>query len=400
MATEINATYRVVTPLFCAGANPKCPEFRLTSFKGVLRFWWRVLAWSRCGENLDAIRKEEDALFGSAGGGQSRVAMRLDAVPKPETIPVNNILKVPGTDLTVGEGARYLGYGVMEAFASKKKHTEKGQLTRACLRAPFDFTVCMRVPSQDVQELPSLTDALIALGTLGGMGAKSRKGYGSLALQSLTVDGKKTWSTPQSIKELKSEITRLRRGSSGAHLPEFTALSNKSRIVLVSTSLTKKPIELLDLVGREMLRFRSWGHGGKVLGSKSECNFMDDHDLMKDVKKGIQPQSHPRRIAFGLPHNYGKFAVEQVGPFDKHLDRRGSPLFIHIHECGDTPIAALSFLPARFLPKGKSYISVGGIKVQQTPEARLYRPIRDFLNRLLDPKQRKEPFTSPIEVQP
>ena len=74
---RIDATYRVTTPLFCAGAVPSCAELRLPSFKGALRFWWRALAWPRCGGDLEAIRQQEDALFGSAGGGQSRVLMRL-----------------------------------------------------------------------------------------------------------------------------------------------------------------------------------------------------------------------------------------------------------------------------------------------------------------------------------
>ena len=47
MAVEINARYLVTTPLFGRGADDDRPELRLPSFKGVLRFWWRALAWSR-----------------------------------------------------------------------------------------------------------------------------------------------------------------------------------------------------------------------------------------------------------------------------------------------------------------------------------------------------------------
>ena len=78
MSTEIEATYRVVTPMFCGGAEPEThAELRLSSFKGVLRFWWRALAWSRLGGDLGRIKQHEDALFGSADGGQSSVSMRL-----------------------------------------------------------------------------------------------------------------------------------------------------------------------------------------------------------------------------------------------------------------------------------------------------------------------------------
>ena len=47
MPTEIEATYRVVTPMFCGGAGAGSAELRMPSFKGVLRFWWRALARPR-----------------------------------------------------------------------------------------------------------------------------------------------------------------------------------------------------------------------------------------------------------------------------------------------------------------------------------------------------------------
>ena len=180
--------------------------------------------------------------------------------------------------------------------------------------------------------------------------------------------------------------------------PKYTALSKGTRHVLVASD-GKKPLELLDLIGRELVRYRSWGHNGRILGGKvdSEKRFKDDHDLMQLSK--AQRKGHPKRIAFGLPHNYGKPCNKQVGPHDSPLDRRASPLFIHIHECADGPVAVLSFLPAEFLPKGKSDISVGGKRVRQKPEDALYCPIHDFLDRLLDKNECKEQFTQRVEVK-
>lgn len=416
MPVEIEVTYRVVTPLFCAGSDPARPELRVPSFKGVLRYWWRALAWSRCSADLETIRQQEDALFGSAGGGQSRVSMRLalgllsdhqqrdlrvrrsrnGSDSYPQRVLKDEVLKVLGQGV-VGDGARYLGYGVMKAFGS-----QKGQVTRSCLLAPFSFTVLMRGRKLNETMVTSLKDALIALGTIGGMGAKSRKGYGSLVIQSLRVDGVEYWSPPQSLSDLRDVIGAFQQGDNGRTLPEFTALSQSSRHVLLSSDRSE-PLDVLDLVGREMVRFRSWGHKGKILGGgvdrEMPFEFKDDHDLMKRKER----TTHPRRIAFGLPHNYGNRDNDKVDPLDKEIDRRASPLFIHIHECGSMPVAVLSFLPAQFLPrdsKGKSYISVGKSKVPQRPEDELYRPIHDFLDRLLDRRKRKEKFTSALEVRP
>ena len=411
---RIDATYRVVTPCFCAGADPTCAELRLPSFKGALRFWWRALAWQRRNGDLQTIQQEEDTLFGSAGRGQSRLIMRLASTSHSQSmIKEGEILRVSAKNTSVvGEGARYLGYGVMETFP--RKGIKAGQLTRACLRAPFDFTVQVRSRDLDARQQTSLEDALVALGTFGGMGAKSRKGYGSLVLQSLFVDEVERWRPSQTIAELEKTIEAFRVRQKNPNLPEFpefTALSDQARHVMLLSN-KKEPVELLDLVGRELVRYRSWGRGGKILSGKipSERNFKDDHDLMDESMSG--PTIHPRRIAFGLPHNY-YFArlspsFRRVGPHDRHLDRhdrhldrRASPLFVHIHECGDSPVAILSFLPARFLPEGRSHISVQRRKVEkveQKTEKELYRPIRAFLDRLLDRDKRGEPFTDVIEV--
>ena len=375
MATEIEATYRVVTPMFCGGANPNHTELRVPSFKGALRFWWRALAWARQDGDLDMIRREEDKLFGSSSGGQSRVSMSLSEPIETRVLAARKVLEDAGH--VVGEGARYLGYGVMETF--QRRDRRAGELIRACLLAPFDLTIRMRARCLTDDQMQSLQDALISVGLFGGMGAKSRKGYGSLVVRSLRVTGEEPWRAPRSIGELSTRIGALACERSTNGWADFSAMSGKTRHLLV-TGEARTPLMLLDLVGRELQRYRSWGHRGTVLGQPSERNFADDHDLMKLNR--MQRTKHPRRIAFGLPHNYGRNPSDQVGPFDKGLDRRASPLFIHLHECAGKPVAVLSFLPARFLPHGRSDISVGGSRIRQQPEEELYRPVHDFLERL------------------
>ena len=398
MAHLIEATYKVTTPMFCGGADSKeSAELRLPSFKGALRFWWRALAWSRHGGNLQAIRKEEECLFGSTRTGQSRVLMRFKAPATPlRPVSKGTVLTIPGTQKVVGDGARYLGYGVMEAFTSKNKGTEAGQLWRTCLNAPFSFSVQVRV--RDESAVEQLKCALVALGTFGGFGAKARKGYGSVALQSLSDGETEHPPVLSSLGDLKRTIRTLVPES--GRRPEFTALSAGSRHLVV-TSNDREPLALLDRLGRELVRFRSWGHRGRVLGSESERRFQDDHDMMK--RQPRQRKGHPRRVAFGLPHNYGSGRDQMVGPQNDRdstkLDRRASTLFIHIHQCGNTPVAILSFLPARFLPKGRSRISVGGQSVRQKPEPELYQPVCDFLDRLLDESKRKETFNDVVEVK-
>jgi len=60
---------------------------------------------------------------------------------------------------------------------------------------------------------------------------------------------------------------------------------------------------------------------------------------------------HPRRVVFGLPHNYGKHERLHIQPA-KHK-RRASPLFFHVHELGEKIVDVSILMPAQFLPKGE-----------------------------------------------
>jgi CRISPR-associated protein Cmr1 len=382
---QFEITYKVVTPLFCGGARGDVAEVRVPSVKGVLRWWWRALAWSRHGDDLDELHGREASLFGSAKAGQSKVIMHLVPSAAPRALRAGDVLTLDGK--VVGDGARYLGYGVMEAFRRENKRENKqieaGQLTRACLEPHFEIKLALRARNLEPQQRASLLAALRALGLLGGIGAKNRKGYGSLVLQSISANNEPIWSPPASIDALEAEIASLLpAAATSAALPAYTALSPRTRVVLCAGRERQSPLDLLDAIGREMVRYRSWGHNGMVLGRPSEKNFKPDHDLMR-VQRPPQRHTHPARIVFGLPHNYGKGPDNEVGPGDPDDgDRRASPLLIHVHECGTTPVAVLAFLPATFLPGGdEAKICVGGPRVTITPDPALWQPIHGFLDR-------------------
>lgn len=392
----IEATYRIVTPMFCAGADQRRAELRLSSFKGALRFWWRSLAWGRGRRDPKEVWKAEARLFGSTETGASPVVMRLGGAQDLRIVQKGQRLAatgggVRGDQPVIGEGARYLGYGVMEAFANRRRGTEAGQLTRPCFEPGQQFTVelCLRPGGKlSNADLEDLVAALKLVGLVGGLGSKARKGYGSVTLTRLRVDGYddgwKDLDPALAIRHLVRPIDEQE--------PAWTAWSARSRFVVVEPrSDSRLPLELLDQIGRELIRFRSWGKDGRILGGmESERNFKADHDLMK--RPSGSRRAHPERIAFGLPHNYGKDSREQVEPAAEGMGRRGSPLFIHIHqrESDDQPVALIAFLPAAFLPPGRDSIRVGS---ETVPLARtnLWEPVHGFLDRLATGC--KEPIT-------
>lgn len=350
--TEIEATFRVTTPMFCGGANSQGAELRAASFKGVLRFWWRACAWSRYQGDLERIRAEEARLFGSPDTGQSRVWVRLEdtrAAPSPTSD--HEVLRL--------QGAKYLGFGLQQL---------DGSGARNCLLDPFDVRVrlvCRRVDREGVE---SVEDAVRALGMLGGMGARSRRGYGSLSLAALRVAGEER-PVPASPSDLDAALGRLYAGAA-RDLPEYTAFSALSRHLVLRCGKAR-PTEVLNLLGIEYAGYRRRDRGGW-----RSARLKGDYTI---AVEGRPPRVHPKRIAFGLPLNVGKGKL--VGPADH--DRRASPLLFHIHQCDSRAVAVVSFLPARFLPEGGSAVTLANKDRRRVESGdELYQPVVDFLDYL------------------
>ncbi len=343
------ATYSVVTPLFLGDALRDATRFSLTSFKGQLRFWWRALVWSEIGD-LARLQQAEARLFGKAGEsgkealGQSRVLIRIEATALGEAHP-------EGHRLGPGPGARYLGYGLMGAFGKRA-----GVLDRSCSPAGGQFRIGLAFRDDvDPGEKKRVLDALKLLGLLGGLGARVRRGWGSLTLEKLEGPDA-DWSKPESIEAYRKAVRDI-VGRPQVGRPPFSAFSAESRVDLLATGT--ESLALLDRVGREMVRYRAWGFNGRILdGEPALQRFEDDHDWAKQPWTGKRNSYLPKRAAFGLPHNYGpkchNAGVTTTGA-DGAGDRRGSPLFLHIQDLGRGGFAAVAtFLPAAFTPDGKA----------------------------------------------
>ncbi len=77
-------------------------------------------------------------------------------------------------------------------------------------------------------------------------------------------------------------------------------------------------------------------------------NFPDDHDWFKFLNNSSHDNHVPERLAFGLPHSYGRAGNTTIGVTPTLTDRRASPLFIHVHRLENEYVGVLAFLPAQF----------------------------------------------------
>ena len=161
----------VVTPMFLGGANTTDAELRVSSIKGMLRFWRRAT----CGiESLDEMKQEEAKIFGSTDQKAS-FSMSLEGLNNTKAInsnlPPGKKFQVEGKTFRIGI-IDYLAFGIRD---HREGYTRKHFPSGSQFRLKFNFY------NRDYKQ--SVLNALYSFIDNGGLGAKSRNGFGSLCLR-------------------------------------------------------------------------------------------------------------------------------------------------------------------------------------------------------------------------
>ncbi|MBN2007625.1 MAG: type III-B CRISPR module RAMP protein Cmr1 [Anaerolineae bacterium] len=157
---ELKVTLETVTPLFLGGAESKgMPEVRPPAFRGALRYWLRAMLGGVIGDqNLDGLHELEAAVWGSTDYG-SPVHLRLSGNLKCGDYKI----------LPHKEGSK----------AWLRKAFNAGQ--------SITLTLFQHLAQNDtVWQIACATLALSL--TFGGVGLRSRRGYGTLRVVDSTLD--------------------------------------------------------------------------------------------------------------------------------------------------------------------------------------------------------------------
>lgn len=345
--TQLIANYLITTPMFLGGWDQQVSQehFRNSSLKGALRFWWRALHYGQAYRDaqppshvaaLAILHKREGEIFGCVSGDSSQSKVKLQSTFNGKFISANDKSTKP---------IYFLGQGL---------YNFKTGLTRNAIAADASVELVVTLDNLTASQIVEVKNSLIALGLLGGLGSRSRRGFGSLAIQSLTSEAEEI--AFDDLEQIKKFIRDLDY-SAPVDSP-ISGLNQATRIDWVSSrqrpeNSTEK---LHSDISEEMQFYRSFGQKGIVLSKQAEQNFKDDHDLVMAALDGKKIESHPRRIIFGLPHNYFFSSTKQNANIDASDGRRASPLFLHLHKLPTSkqPFAIQTYLGGLFLPSTNS----------------------------------------------
>lgn len=315
--------------------HPADPRgIRIPSLRGVLAFWHRA-----CCGGLDAplVFAQQGAIFGSLDAGRG-LAIRPAGRPRLDPGP----LVFPGVD----QAMLYLGFGPL--LLLKDPVTQRSAVTSHNHKAVRD---AIRVgPKGEVAAIGfvarctehqrvELERALRLLHLFGGIGSRSRRGWGSLEVEAPCIEA---YGGGEPVPWIERSFARALRGGDGEAAllgtrPTFSAFSSGTRVVATPHLAGGYEAVLRELF-RRFGEVRLWGRG-----TSPPPIAVRDHALEQADAGGTAITGVPERLAFGMPYQpasrrnrwsieYG--SVDGSGAEDPNT-RRASPLFLKVHRAPD-----------------------------------------------------------------
>jgi CRISPR-associated protein Cmr6 len=347
---ECSTTLELVTPAFLAGANQQAEDcdLRPATLRGLLRWWWRTMHAGYV--DVKTLRALEAAIWGDTkSGGAVRIVLETD----------ESHGKKPGKVLyshpqNRGSGTRYVAYGMDETSKGQRR-----QRYRLEPPASWKLRLVARPTTWNNQKIPSghiLEQAKAALWLLchfGGVGSKSRKGFGSLAAKELGIADldacRKVGCKLREVLSLNSRFAVDQAESPSISDPDLRYVD-----INVKSSNTEEVIERIGLTCSKIAsRFKhnvdqekviespnkaAWGLPRKIHGPRDDGPLRrKDGTYIQKPEDWLRPEwlDFPKRPRDLQPRNA----------------RHASP--IHIHVAGSASgefVVRLLAMPARYLP--------------------------------------------------
>lgn len=326
-------TLELVSPAFLAGAlqRPEECDLRPAALRGLLRWWWRALHAGRM--SVESLRTLEAALWGDTekAGAISLEIIQSDKRPSGEfnvdqLVQQHRLLRPP-KGVKRAQGILYLAYGMQKVNAKP----EKGQPekpARHFMPAGAKWRIRLVAKPVHIKGEAALTAeavlkhaiaALVALAEFGGVGAKSRRGYGSIDLTDATVP------VPRDLEPLL-RFTSLPGTGESRRATESVALDHLVGGKPQEFALPgNEPWFSLDSLGEAYQKVcASWKHNELKLGLGLPRNI-------DGPGKGARPLRHPAGrnrsrhaspLLFRIVRRDGKYFVRVTAFIDPHLPDR------------------------------------------------------------------------------
>ncbi|HEU5378624.1 MAG TPA: type III-B CRISPR module RAMP protein Cmr1 [Ktedonobacteraceae bacterium] len=314
-------TYKLITPLFGGGVEPGVNDpvtlIRGTEIRGQLRFWWRAIRGGQFNGDLAAMKKREDEIWGAASNTETQkerghneeaeeveektwygpVQIEIEVEPQHKGEPVKPFKIVPkkgGYRANPDHGIP--DYAAFPLRPNDDDLKQKGANTPvADLQQYTTFHLKMIFLEDWAKEVSA---ALWAWETFGGVGARTRRGFGALQRLDLAPDDVPLADSREAEIWLKKKLECWYvAGTFPQNVPHIGPDMRFCFARQVDTPMVawKKAIDKLK-------QFRQIPHGRDSRSKWPEAETIRDLTEYRHQKFGSlhHPHKFPRAI-FGLP---------------------------------------------------------------------------------------------------
>ena len=348
--------YKLITPLFgggvTAGEGDPVTLIRGTEIRGLLRFWWRACRGGNY-ETIEEMKKKEDEIWGAANKKQAENKNKgineknetsSQEIPKPiGTVQIavkQQQGDVPATPYSQDIAPPYAAFPLQE---NRRENRPRKNVYR-----DVSFTLIISFPEAFKQEVEA---ALWAWETFGGIGARTRRGFG--ALQLLKVDNEDYTDLPFANNVdvwLGKKLTDSKYVASGTPPRGIPYLTNPLQIGF--TQPFHNPLEAWKQLITRLSSFRQARNGYMGRSKWPEAETIRTITKRRYSKHPVL--SHPKkfpRAAFGLPIVFHFKYIDLGEPedttlqgADKETERLASPLILRPLACKNNTFIGLALI--------------------------------------------------------
>lgn len=338
--------YELITPLFGGGVEPGAADpvtvVRATEIRGHLRFWWRAMRGGQFDGSLQRMKDAEDKLWGAASSGDticpSSVYIHAVTTDRGRKFVARNS---KGEEVDVSALSSPFGYAAFP-LRDKSQPAIEG----------IKFTLNMCYPSTAKTDIEA---ALWAWETFGGIGGRTRRGFGAIGLVAVNQ-------IPQPLPEARQVHAFIRQKLS-AHLAQgrlpadVPCVSSDSRDLFI-TAPRRDAIEAWRYLLAKLRDFRQQRNPGSERNRPGRSQWPEPDAIRRLTgkastrhKQAISQLNVFPRAEFGLPivfkfkgDRYGDPDVTTLEGAKEDEKRLASPLILRPLACANRQAVGLAMI--------------------------------------------------------
>lgn len=350
--------YKLITPLFGGGVAPgeidPVTIIRGTEVRAQLRFWWRACCGGRFDGDLDKMKKAEDKLWGSAYKKGEEPISQKDTIQIIIEVLKSGASVIPYRIEKNSRGENQAkpdfnsGIPPYVAFPLQPNQDElkKKDPPLKSVQVNVSFKMTISFPTDHQKEIEA---SLWAWETFGGIGARTRRGFGALRL--LAIDGKKNPEVDKAKVQRWIQDKLLEFVEPGQHPEGVPHISQNLEFRVITMTQNTTPLVIWQNLIRRLEYFRQTrtkGRTGRSIWPEAEAIRKITGRRDDRYKELPHPQKFPRAV-FGLPIIF--HFKDPKDPQDTTLqensekkDRFASPLILRPFLCRDNQAIGLALL--------------------------------------------------------